>query len=83
MLLNYRLEIDEIDKEIVKLYEQRLKVCKKIGEYKKVNNIEILNQNRENEVIENNLKNIDKELEDYIKNLLIFMMNESKNYQNK
>lgn len=60
-LEDYRKEIDLIDKELVSLFERRMDLAVKVGEYKKENNLPILNEAREKEVIKKNiskLKNI-------------------------
>lgn len=51
----YRDEIDNIDKELISLFEKRMDIAKKVAEYKKNNNLPILNEEREKEVI---LKNV-------------------------
>jgi len=59
---NYRNRIDEIDKEITKLFEERMDTVINIANYKKTNNLPIFNRDREDEVIEKNvgyLKNND------------------------
>lgn len=57
-LKEYRKEIDLIDEEIITLFERRMDVVRKVGEYKKENNLEILNSKREEEVIEKNINNL-------------------------
>lgn len=52
---DYRNRIDEIDKEITKLFEERMDTVIKIGNYKKANNLPIFNRDREDEVIEKNI----------------------------
>ncbi|WP_315081060.1 prephenate dehydratase [uncultured Clostridium sp.] len=52
---DYRNSIDEIDQKITELFEQRMDVVLKVGEYKKKNNLPIFNKNREDEVIKKNL----------------------------
>jgi chorismate mutase/prephenate dehydratase len=52
---DYRKSIDDIDKKITELFEKRMDVVFKVGEYKKKNNLEILDENREKQVIEKNL----------------------------
>ena len=42
-----RVKIDETDKEIVKLFEERMKIAKEIGDYKKDNNLPVLDVLRE------------------------------------
>ena len=49
-----RNQIDQIDKEMAVLFEKRMKIVKQIGEYKKENNLPILDKKREEEVIEKN-----------------------------
>ncbi|GAA0076852.1 prephenate dehydratase [Clostridium sp. CTA-5] len=55
---DYRKSIDEIDKEIIELFEKRMDVVLKVGEYKKKNNLPIFNKQREDQVIEKNLKHL-------------------------
>lgn len=50
-----RKEIDEIDKQLMELFERRLNVAVKVAEYKAENNIPIYNGDRESEVISNNV----------------------------
>lgn len=65
-LAEYRNSIDELDRKITELFEKRMDVVLKVGEYKKRNNLAIFDGNREKEVIEKNLgylKNKDYEEE--------------------
>ncbi|MBE6052900.1 MAG: prephenate dehydratase [Clostridium sartagoforme] len=54
-LEDYRKEIDSIDKELIALFEKRMNVAIKVGEYKKDRNLPIFNAKREEEVIEKNI----------------------------
>jgi len=59
---DYRIKIDELDKEITRLFEERMDTVIKIANYKKDNKLPIFNRDREDEVIEKNvayLKNND------------------------
>lgn len=47
-----RQRIDAIDKELIQMMGNRMKVAEKIGEYKKQNNIAVLQPDRWNEIIE-------------------------------
>lgn len=47
-----RKEINSIDKQLVKLFVQRMDCAKDVAEYKKENNIPILNETREKEVLD-------------------------------
>ena len=51
-----RKQIDEIDDEICKLFEKRMKVAKSIGDFKKENNMNVLDSSREEKVLENQLE---------------------------
>lgn len=50
-----RKEIDEIDKELVALFEKRMDIAINVAEYKKENKLPILNTKREEEVIDKNV----------------------------
>lgn len=77
-----RIEINRIDKEIAKLFEQRMKVVEAVIDYKIKNGMEILDSNREKEVIERNKSLIaDKKYERYYLEFIINMMKISKDYQ--
>ena len=52
---DYRVRIDEIDKEITKLFEERMNVVLNVAKYKMDNNLPIFNKGREDEVIEKNV----------------------------
>ncbi len=47
-----RNEIDSIDKQLIDLFKRRMDCAKAVGEYKKENNISVLNQARENEILD-------------------------------
>jgi len=47
MLNKHRKQIDKIDSQIIKLIKKRLDVAKKIGNYKKKNNLKIQDKKRE------------------------------------
>ena len=46
-----RLEINEIDEKLIKLFIQRMECAREVGLYKKENNIPILNADREQEIL--------------------------------
>jgi chorismate mutase len=53
---NLRQQINNLDDELIQLLAQRMKIADKIGQYKKDNNITILQTVRWNEIIERALK---------------------------
>ncbi len=52
MIEVYRKRIDKIDKKILSLLEERVKVSKDIGKYKRKNKIKIEDLKREKEIVE-------------------------------
>ena len=77
-----REKINSIDKEMTKLFEERMSICKEIATYKKENSLPIFDSNRENSVIENNLKLInDPELQPYYISYIKSFLDISKKYQ--
>ncbi len=51
-LTEIRAEIDKIDNELIELFKRRMDCSKAVGLYKKENNIAVLNQARENEILD-------------------------------
>lgn len=54
----YRNQIDEIDSQLVSLFEQRMDIAQKVVEYKIKNNLPIYNGTREKQVIEKNINKL-------------------------
>lgn len=79
-----RKKIDKIDKEMVKLFQERMGLACKVAEYKKNNSIEILNAEREEQVIEKQLDNLeDKSIEEETEAFLRNVMSISRSLQRK
>ena len=77
-----RLTINEVDKELIELFKKRMAASKIIAEYKKENNIPILDKEREKILFEKNLKLLnDEELSKYYLIFLEGILNASKDYQ--
>lgn len=51
-----RKQIDQIDEQILTLFARRFSLVKKIGEYKKNNNMQVLDKNREGEKLQKLIK---------------------------
>lgn len=82
MLEKQRKKIDEIDKKIVRLFEERMKVVIEVAQIKKENNLEIFDSSRENLVIEKVKKYLENEkLEKFLEEFYKDLMNVSKKYQ--
>ena len=80
-----RQRIDAIDKEIIQMLGNRMKVAEKIGEYKKQNNIAILQPDRWNEIIEKamTLASPHNLSEEFISKVLKAVHQESINHQER
>ena len=81
---DYRNRIDEIDKEITKLFEERMDTVINIANYKKDRNLPIFNRDREDEVINKNvgyLKNNDYAEE--TRKFFIYLMEVSRELQSR
>ena len=77
-----RKRIDQIDKKLVELIEERLEIVKEVALYKKENNMKIFDRKREEEVVYKNLSNVkNEELKHYIEIILKDIMDSSKEYQ--
>lgn len=77
-----RIKINEIDTQIVKLFEERMHAVHGVFEYKKENNLPVLDASREKANIEKNVERLnDKSLEKYFVDFYQHMMDVSKDYQ--
>lgn len=46
-----RREIDRLDEQLAQLFLQRMDICREVGEYKKVNGLPVLDEQREQELL--------------------------------
>lgn len=77
-----RAEINRVDREIAKLFQERMKAVEDVIDYKIENGMEILDSGREQEVIEKNRALIsEKKYEKYYVDFIVNMMKISKEYQ--
>ncbi len=77
-----RKEIDEIDQQMIELFEQRMNVAKDVVLYKLEHNMPIFQSEREKQVIEKNVNRIrNLKLKKYAEIYIQDMMNISKSYQ--
>ena len=80
-LKEIRNEIDEIDAELVKLFEKRMSTVRKVAEYKIENNMPIFNSKREREIISSLTSKVEPELSTYTKILYNTLFDVSRSYQ--
>lgn len=50
-LKQLRKDIDTIDNQVVSLIKKRMSIAKKVGEYKKKNNLPVYSKKREDEIL--------------------------------
>jgi chorismate mutase len=80
-----REQINHIDDELMQLMSQRMGIAEKIGEYKKNNNVTILQSSRWNEILEKSIKKAEKLKlsEEFVIKYMDAIHMESINRQNK
>lgn len=76
-----RNEIDSIDDEILLLMEKRMEAAKKIGQYKRENDLPVLNSSREREILCRVTKKAAPEIKDYVKPMFLSLFEISRSYQ--
>ncbi|CAD2071732.1 hypothetical protein GCM10007275_13560 [Jeotgalicoccus coquinae] len=77
-----RKEIDQIDRQLVQLFEKRMKVSTEIAEYKLANNLPVLDAQREKMVINKNISYLnDRTLDTYISDFSKHLMELSRRRQ--
>ncbi|OOB79983.1 MAG: hypothetical protein BEN19_07115 [Epulopiscium sp. Nuni2H_MBin003] len=77
-----RIKINEIDEQIVNLFEERMELVVDIAKYKQQNDMPIYQPEREKQVIEKNLAYIKNDsLKSYAKQMMLNYMELSKDYQ--
>ncbi len=77
-----RTKIDQLDKELVRLFQERLATVLEIAKYKEEHNIRIFDNAREKEVLAKNIANVtDDELKEYVIEYLQHIMDISKSFQ--
>ena len=79
-----RKTINEVDKEMARLFTERMEAVKVVAEYKKEHGMRVFDPVREAEVIESNSKMVEnEELKSYFVNFIKSNMEISKSYQHR
>lgn len=82
MLLDeYRKELDQIDTQLVDLFEKRMEISKKVACYKQENNLPILQPEREEQIIATRGSSVKPEIQVYTEELFRQIMRISREYQ--
>lgn len=80
---DYRNQINSIDDEIVKLYKERMEVVKKIGQYKKENDLPVKDSRREKDHLEKIAEKAGDEYENDVRSLYSLLYELSRSTQRK
>ncbi|MDR0851429.1 MAG: chorismate mutase [Clostridiales Family XIII bacterium] len=80
-LKDLRIQIDEIDTEIVGLFKKRMDIAKKTGDYKREHNMSILDSGREQAVVDQAATLVSDDLKGEVSLLMRSMMALSRQYQ--
>lgn len=78
-----RTEIDSIDKELVSLFIRRMNCASAVAEYKKANDLPILDASRERALLKKVSELSGEELEEYTRTLYSTILSLSRSYQHK
>lgn len=82
-LKDYRIQLDTLDEEMKKLFLERMKIVKEISAFKKQNNLNIEDKNREQEMCTRLSSDVSEEYKSYYLMFLNEVINISKSYQKK
>ena len=83
-LAKLRQEIDEIDNELVVLFEKRMKIYKEVAAFKRIHNMPIYDETRENKIIEKNISKLkDKSLSHELETFYRMIFKISRDIQEK
>ena len=76
-----REEINSINDQMTRLFEKRMQVASRIADYKKANNMMVMDSSREREIIGNETDKVSPELQGYTKILYNTLFDLSRSYQ--
>ena len=76
-----RNQLNEIDSKLMDIFKERMDIIQEVGLYKKANNIDIYDNNREQEIINALTSKIDPKYKVYYKQLIETILKVSKDYQ--
>lgn len=80
-LKDIRKKIDAIDEKLLPLFLERMELSKEVAEYKKANNVSILNKTREREILKNVMDQAGEDMEIYAHRFYSTILELSRGYQ--
>ena len=82
-LKDLRVKIDAIDDEMIRLFQERMKIAADVAAYKKENGMAVLDKTRERQKLNDIVGKTDEEFKSYAHVLYSLMFELSRSYQNK
>ena len=82
-LKELREEIDRIDSELVPLFLKRMRISAEVAEYKRQNQMPVLDSSRERALLESVSERAGEEMEEYTRTLYTTILDLSRSYQHK
>ena len=82
-LSEIRKEIDSVDEQLVSLYKKRMKLAASVAEYKRANNMPVLDSSRERALLAKISEMSGEEFEEYSRTLYSTILDLSRSYQHK
>ena len=80
-LTQCREKIDELDRQLVALFAERMELSRAIAEYKKENGLPVLDASREKEKLDRVAEQSPAELREYTRRLYALIFELSRDYQ--
>lgn len=82
-LLKVRDELDKLDNELVSLFKKRMSLSEEVARVKKEQNIPVLNQGREQQILDRLTEGCDDDMKGYIMELYTKIFDISRDHQKK
>ena len=82
-LKDLRIELDRIDRQMVALFEERMRVCEDVARYKMDKNLPVLDASRENEKLQSVASQLPEDLQEYGVSLYSLLMELSRSSQTR
>ena len=82
-LKDYREQVDQVDNELVRLFQKRMDLAEKIGAYKRENGLPVLQSAREREKLTALSAQTQPELQAYVRVLYSLLFELSRSRQNR
>ena len=78
-----RIRLDQIDRQMVSLFEQRMRVCEDVARWKMANDRPVLDASREKEKLQSVASQLPEDLQEYGMSLYAHLMSLSRDAQKR